>query len=181
MINSILTTPTPSLLQLLDSKHPTAWVEFELGQITEAELFAKFFKDGRPIDQKAFLDVVIDAYEYLDGMELLLKRLFEAGHDVHSFSNYPSWHQYIENKLQLSRYLEWTFVSCTGPMKGLRKPSQECFDAVIAHIGRPAEDIIFVDDRLVNVEAARAAGLRAVHFQNAANLEEELKEMGVMM
>ena len=29
------------LLQLLESKHPTAWVEFERSLITEGELFAK--------------------------------------------------------------------------------------------------------------------------------------------
>lgn len=28
-------------LQLLESKHPTAWVEFECSRITEDELFAK--------------------------------------------------------------------------------------------------------------------------------------------
>lgn len=35
---------------LLAAKHPTAWVEFENGSITEDELLAKFFKDGRSFD-----------------------------------------------------------------------------------------------------------------------------------
>jgi 2-haloacid dehalogenase len=37
------------------------------------------------------------------------------------------------------------------------------------------------DDRLVNVEAARAAGWRAVHFCGADALEAELLAMGVSL
>jgi hypothetical protein len=32
------------------AKHPTAWVEFETGAITEQQLLAKFFTDGRSFD-----------------------------------------------------------------------------------------------------------------------------------
>jgi len=50
-------------------------------------------------------------------MEALLGRLAGSGYELHALSNYPSWFQLIEEKLQLSRYLSWTFVSCTGPME----------------------------------------------------------------
>ena len=36
--------------ELLAAKHPTAWVEFERGDIDQQRLFDKFFKDGRPFD-----------------------------------------------------------------------------------------------------------------------------------
>ncbi|RDY01813.1 Flavin mononucleotide hydrolase 1, chloroplatic [Mucuna pruriens] len=39
-----------SLKELLDCKHPTAWLEFEKGLIDEMELARKFFKDGRNFD-----------------------------------------------------------------------------------------------------------------------------------
>ena len=38
------------LERLLAEKHPTAWAEFERGEIDEVELEAKFFKDGRAYD-----------------------------------------------------------------------------------------------------------------------------------
>lgn len=120
-----------------------------------------------------------DAYRWIDGMEDLLTRLARAEYDMHSLSNYPVWHQYIEAKLQLSRYLRWTFISCEGPIKGLRKPSPECFAAVIEHIGRPAGELLLVDDRLENVTAARAAGMMAIHFNDASQLEEELIALGL--
>lgn len=36
--------------ELLQQKHPSAWVEFETGKITEEELGGKFFADGREFD-----------------------------------------------------------------------------------------------------------------------------------
>jgi hypothetical protein len=41
---------------------------------------------------------------------------------MHVVSNYPVWFQWIEEKLELSRYLEWTFISCTGTMKVMEIP-----------------------------------------------------------
>ena len=61
-----------------------------------------------------------DCYRYMDGMEALLQRLSAGGASMHAFSNYPSWWRMIEGKLELSRYLEWTFVSCQAPIKVLR-------------------------------------------------------------
>lgn len=57
------------------------------------------------------------AYRYLDGMQALLERLSAAGVACHACSNYPAWWRLIEGKLELSRYLDWTFISCEGPMK----------------------------------------------------------------
>jgi hypothetical protein len=59
----------------------------------------------------------IDSYVYIEGMEEMLQRLKAAGYQVHAMSNYPSWYRYIESKLKVSRYVDWTFISCEGPMK----------------------------------------------------------------
>lgn len=56
-------------------------------------------------------------YRWLDGMEDLVARLSKSGYEMHAVSNYPIWWQIIEDQLRLSRYMAWTFVSCTGPME----------------------------------------------------------------
>lgn len=95
-------------------------------------------------------------------------------------SNYPVWFQNIEERLQLSRYLSWSFVSCEGPMRGLRKPSPESFSAVVQHLGVPPGELLLVDDRLPNVVGAVNTGMHAIHFTSAAQLEEELRKKGVL-
>ena len=169
-----------SFQELLKAKHPSAWVEFENGLITEDQLFNKFFADGRQFDSKGLVDCIVGAYRYVDGMPELLGKMAEAGYEMHACSNYPMWHRYIENKLNLGKYLEWTFLSCEGAMQGLRKPNPAAFEAVIKHLGRPAEELLFVDDREVNVNAAAAAGMQAIHFQGAEKLEEVLREKGLI-
>lgn len=44
---------------------------------------------------------------------------------------------------------------------GLLKPDAAAFAAVVGELGIEAERILFLDDNLINVEAARAVGLRA--------------------
>ncbi len=69
-------------------------------------------------------------YRFLDGMETLLTRLHAAGYEMHALSNYPVWYQIIEEKLRLSRFMDWTFVSCVGPMK-VREQSCTCQGAPV--------------------------------------------------
>ena len=159
--------------ELLQTKHPTAWVSFETGDIEEEELFTNFFADGRQFDGPALVEYMIDKYEWIEGMPEVLLNLSAAGYELHAFSNYPTWYKYIEKKLQLSRYLNWTFVSCEGALKGLRKPKKEAYSAVIDYFGRPAHELMFIDDRQANVDAALAAGMKALRFSGRV---EELKK-----
>ena len=50
-------------------------------------------------------------------MQDLLQQLKDNGVPMHAVTNYPVWYHLIEDKLQLSRYMPWTFASCEGPMK----------------------------------------------------------------
>lgn len=202
-----------SFHELLAAKHPTAWVEFEKAQITEQQLFDKFFQDGRGFDGPALVEHMVRRrarpvqdpqrahalpagsprpgvpaggrfaaplpalcaalcaktkppgpwpafspptpppppthtptqpnlqpnlqpnpqpnqtslspsatpqiahYSYVDGMAPLLARLRDAGYAMHAMSNYPEWWRHIEAKLAVSDFMQWSFVSCEGPMK----------------------------------------------------------------
>ncbi len=57
---------------------------------------------------------------------------------------------------------------------GVAKPDLAAFCAVLEQLSRPAEEVLFIDDRPENVEAAAAAGLRALRFTSAGQLRSEL-------
>jgi putative hydrolase of the HAD superfamily len=57
---------------------------------------------------------------------------------------------------------------------GVIKPEAAVFEAALAEIGRPASEVIFIDDRPANVEGARALGMRAILFTSAGRLRGEL-------
>lgn len=51
---------------------------------------------------------------------------------------------------------------------GLRKPGKECYQHVIEDIGLEPEKMLFLDDRLDNIEGARSCGLKTVHVTDAS-------------
>ena len=165
-----------SLERLIAEKHPTAWAEFERGEIDEVELEAKFFKDGRSYDHAGMRARMEEAYELLDGVEELLSDLKAARVEMHALSNYPDWYLLIERKLALSRFLKWTFVSCRT---GARKPSPAAYRAAIDGLGRPPADLVFVDDREENCAGARALGIEAIRFRGAEALRGALVAAGL--
>lgn len=59
----------------------------------------------------------------------------------------------------------------------LAKPDPSAFAAVLADLGRPAAEVVFVDDRPANVAGARDAGLRAVLFTDPGRLRADLADL----
>lgn len=163
--------------ELLEAKHPSAWVEFELGRISEEEFLDRFFADGREFDQRGFVDEVRASYRWLPGIEELLSELAEAGTTMHAFSNYPVWYRLIEERLGLSRFLEWTFVSCRT---GVRKPDAAAYANVLRALNVSAERCIFIDDRESNCDAARQSGIHAVQYRGIEPLRDSLSSAGLI-
>ncbi|CAL5192775.1 unnamed protein product [Lathyrus oleraceus] len=165
-----------SFNELIDSKHPAAWIQFEKGLIDEVELARIFFKDGRDFDLEGLKVCMRNGYSYIEGIDQLLLALKKNNFEMHAFTNYPIWYQLIEDKLKLSKYLSWTFCSCTY---GKRKPDAEFYMEVVRHLEVDPSYCIFIDDRQKNVEAAAEVGIKGVHFKNVDLLREELSLMGV--
>lgn len=57
------------------------------------------------------------------------------------------------------------------------KPSEDFYRAVIEQIGIPAEQMLFIDDSMANVEGSVAAGLPAVHYVPGSDLSALLAEV----
>lgn len=167
-----------TLRQMLEEKHPTAWGRFERSELSEADFLASFFKDGREYDRDGFKARVRASYRWIDGIEPLLARLRERGVEMHALSNYPEWYAWIEESLGLSRYLSWSFVSCHTR---LRKPDPAVYELAAQRLGLAPEQVLFIDDRGTNCDAARAVGMATIHFRgDVRELERALLEAGAL-
>jgi HAD superfamily hydrolase (TIGR01509 family) len=58
--------------------------------------------------------------------------------------------------------------------EGIAKPDPAFFQRMIDRLGVPAQECFFIDDNMPNVEAARAAGMRAMLFEGAESVRREL-------
>lgn len=148
-----------TLEELFAVKDHTAFLDFEHGRIDELTYGARFFMDGRGLDIEGLKAALYASYQWMDGVEALLAHLGAAGYRIHALSNYSVWYRLIEDKLGLSRYLSWSFVSC---LTGHRKPDPEAYLFPARALGVSPESCVFIDDRPKNVDGARRVGMPAV-------------------
>ncbi|CAN0830322.1 Flavin mononucleotide hydrolase 1, chloroplatic [Linum grandiflorum] len=164
-----------SMKELIECKHPTSWMEFEKGMIDELWLVLRNL-DSEFLALAGLKDCMKKGYRYLDGMKELLDTLKQKNYEMHALTNYPVWYEMIEEKLDISAYLSWSFCSCTI---GKRKPDPDLYLEVVKQLQVDPGSCIFVDDRIRNVEAASEVGMKGIHFKNADSLREDLAKLGI--
>ena len=76
----------------------------------------------------------------------------------------------------LRDHFDVAFSSC---YLGLRKPEPAIYRRALDILGKPAERILFIDDRQENVEGAAAAGIKGLRFDGADSLRRDLIALGV--
>lgn len=164
--------------ELIAAKHPSAWVDFELGRIDEPR-FLEIFMGEREWDRDAFRAEVRAAYRWLPGMRELLDdvRARPGRPTLHALSNYPPWYRWIDERCGLASRLDSAFLSYE---LGVRKPDPEAYLAPCRALGIAPADVLFVDDRGSNCDAARGLGLDAIEFEGAAPLRDALARRGVL-
>lgn len=62
---------------------------------------------------------------------------------------------------------------------GIAKPDPAIYRHTLAHLGVRPEETLFIDDKRVNVEAARALGIQAVEFSTVEKLRADLIAAGL--
>lgn len=85
--------------------------------------------------------------------------------------------EYRLKQFGLRRHFAVTLSSC---YLGLRKPDAAIYARALDILGRPAERILFIDDRQENVAAAQDAGLVALQFEGAEALRRDLTNLHVL-
>lgn len=62
---------------------------------------------------------------------------------------------------------------------GMRKPDEEIYEYTLKQLDVEADECIFIDDKLENVEGAKKVGIKAIFFKDVKQLKKELKKCGV--
>lgn len=110
----------------------------------------------------------------------LVHRLRAAGYGVHLGTNQER-HRAAYMRTELG-YDDLFDVSCYSHELGALKPEPAYFERAVGRIGADPATVLFVDDRLDNVESARSVGLVGVHWtflDGLEAIESRLAEHGV--
>ncbi len=171
---------------IFESKGSRAALEqYELGQITTAEFFDHFCGvTGTLPDRQRLADAVCDIFSPIEPMWELVRRLAAAGNRLAILSNTNrlQWEYIADGRFPLVAMgqnmsaFEWAVLSYEAHSM---KPDPAIYELAIRRAGVTAEEIFFTDDRLENVEGARAVGIDAVLFVDCETLLSDLCERGV--
>ena len=77
-------------------------------------------------------------------------------------------------------FLGWFETAVVSGEVGLAKPDPRIYSAAIERCRLAPERTVFVDDRLENVEAARAFGMHGLQFIDAGALRTDLAGLGLL-
>lgn len=162
------------LSALLARRDPSVYPAFERGELDEDTYWAHYTAAGLDVDPAAFHAVRRAGSRFLPGMAALLDELDGQVRRV-TASNYPVWIEELATGPLAGRF-EQVVASCH---LGVRKPDASFFERLLDAVDAASHEVLFVDDRVENVEAARAIGLRAHRFTGAVALRAWLRGQGV--
>ena len=167
------------LAALKTARDPDAWPAFERGELDEATFLARLYREQHPDlpTPVELRDAIVARYSFVAGMPELLSRLRAAGEPLWALSNYPVWIAHVRRQLDLEALFEGLIISCEI---GARKPELAAFARAEATIGRDPGDLVLVDDRVSNCDAACHRGWGAIHFVSVAHLQVDLITRGYL-
>lgn len=163
----------------VQDRHERIVNEFETGRMDLATYLEKtvFFEPRTfaPTDFKAFM--FAQSHE-TPATLALVRRLRADGRYLLGAINNESLelNRYRIDRFRLREYLTLFFSSC---FVGLRKPDTAIYRLALDVTQTPAEAAVFVDDRPINVEGARQAGMQTIRYCNPEQLHGCLAELGV--
>ncbi|MDP3820942.1 MAG: HAD family phosphatase [Burkholderiales bacterium] len=177
-------TPTPEAARALAAVffegYGGDWAAFDRGTIEPDALALTIARrTGLAVhDTRKVIDGVPHELRPVAGAVALLRRLHAAGHGLYFLSNMPEvYAQHLQaNHDFLSLFRDGVFSARVK----LIKPEPEIYAHALAVFEIEAEHTLFIDDVAHNTDAARAAGWKAVHFQDPAQCERELVRHGLL-
>ena len=168
--------------KIIDPCHQKGiWEDLEEGVLSAEEFRKTVLAESRPgatdkdVDE-AMSKILVGIAPY----KADLLRKMKEGYDLYMLSNNTaiclpySSAMFTEAGVPLAT----TFIRCfmSFEMKAL-KPSADFYKRVMAEIGRPSDELLFIDDSQVNVDAAIAAGLPSVYYKPGTDLSALLAEV----
>jgi putative hydrolase of the HAD superfamily len=158
--------------------HDDAW---ERGAIPmKAYLDATVFYEPRSFSQDEFFAFMLTQSKPQPGGALgILRELAALDQCLLGALNNEAreTNEYRFEHFGLRKYFRVALSSC---YLGLRKPEPAIYRRALDILGRPAERILFIDDREENVAGAEAAGMKAIRFEGADALRSKLGNLGII-
>jgi len=155
-------------------RHDLSFPAFDSGQITLNEYLDRtLFYRPRGFTREEFTAFMFaQSNEFPETRAILDKLTSSRKYFVGAINNEPlELNQYRIEAFDLRRNFLVFFSSCYVRS---RKPEELIFRVALEVTQRKPEQCLFIDDRLLNLEAPRRLGMNTIHHQNPEQLRSEL-------
>jgi putative hydrolase of the HAD superfamily len=159
--------------------HSTPVREFERGRIGAEEFATAVTAEFRlPVNAQQFLTSFTGWVTglYPGALEMLAQIPSSYKRAVLSNSNALHWTRVIDD-LRLGPAFSHHFVS---HLTGRIKPDADAFQHVVESLGCRPEQVLFLDDNTLNVDAARSFGMQAARVRGIAETRTALIDRGII-
>lgn len=108
---------------------------------------------------------------------LVFMQKLRTKYKIGLLSNFThEWLEEVFNKNNLSLYFDSIYISSRY---GMIKPEAGAFRKALELLSIAPQEAIFVDDRQVNVDAAKRLGMRGFLYTSFSQLKKDFKNLGV--
>ena len=113
----------------------------------------------------------------MEGMELLVRQLKEAGYTMYLLSN-ASYRQHAYwDRIPGSQYFSGSFISADA---GVVKPMPEYYKRALETFRLNPQECLFIDDATLNIAGAGRVGIKGIVFhEDAEELRKKMRDMGI--
>lgn len=160
-------------------RHAMAVTELETGRITLDEYLAEtVFCSPRGFSPQAFKDFMLAQSRPIDGMLDVLAGVAATKRYLLGTLNNESREL---NRFRLDKFglRQWFSVYVCSSYLGVMKPGPAIFRMALDLVQQDPANVLMIDDRPLNVEAAARAGMHTIHFRDATQLRGELGRFAV--
>lgn len=155
------------------------WMEFDRGVLSETELMAAFVARDPGIERELHL-----AYDDIHGMVTprdyaipWVQELKAKGYGVWYLSNFSKKaEEECGESLAFIPYMDGGILSWR---EKVLKPEQGIYTLLLERYHLTADECVFVDDSLLNVEGAREQGIHGILFESREQVIDEMRRLGV--
>lgn len=160
-------------------RHELMLNAFEIGQISLDEYLQRVvFYRKHPFTKDDFRNFMFELSQpFPESLEFLGKLVATKRYLMMSLNNESrEINEYRIETFELRRYFQ-AFL-CSAYL-GIRKPEPKIYRMALQIAGRRADECVFVDDRGLNLEAARELGMHTIQFRSVEQLRDDLARFGV--
>ena len=108
----------------------------------------------------------------------IMKQLKQAGYPLYGLSNWSA-ETFPHTREKYDFFDLFDDMVISGEV-GHVKPQPEIFHILLEKVGRPAQECLFIDDSLANIQQAQRIGFATIHFQSSEQLKITLNELGIL-